>query len=126
MRNAIGVIAVFIPIILFITYYLWAIGYYKDSPYPARDNAYWMNSIMYYTMFLGQSLLCLALSFRSNRMMKHLVYLAGFEFWGVVFLSYLLRDLDVISSKNLIMIFIFCPFLIGIIIYLFEKKKWHI
>ena len=122
-KNIIGFIAVFVPIVLFINYYLWALEYYKDCSYPVKDYAYWMLSIMYYAMFLGQSLLCLALSIKANRLMKYLVYLAGFEFWLVVFLSYLLRDLGMINSKNLILIFIFGTFLIGTIIFLWENYR---
>lgn len=125
IKNISGIVGVFLSIIGFGFYYLYASKYYSDvTNYSAylkfiSNNINWLG---YYSMFVGLGLLCLSLGMESEKRIKYLIYYTGTGFWFTLFIMYIFNDFGLIFGKFLPFCFLFWTAIICLILYLLHKN----
>lgn len=118
-KNIFGIIGVLLSVISFCIYYIFA-----AKPLYVIVPQYIIN-LAYYSLFIGLALSFFQLRFNAETNIKHLLYDSGSGFWTTVFLCYLLRDLLIITSKDMLMYFIIGT-VIFTILFFYIKRIWFI
>lgn len=128
--NKLGIIGTITSILLFSIYYTYDYYTWLGCAYPVKNLAYWMRSLMYYGEALGLFILILELYFKEkNNKIKYLIYHNGFCFWFGVIVLYLLKDLEIIPNRSMIIYVLISTAILSILLYFLRKlplklKKW--
>lgn len=117
LKNISGIAALIIYILAFSIWYKGALGSYPDVPVIYER-------IQYYGSFMGMGLALLALTINAKNKIRQLIFYAGFNFFILLTIAFLLNQFfDILVRQNKIIFTLILMILSCIISYIFLRKS---